>query len=52
LNVSRTAAVVFLGFDIPRQGDHIQFFQDVEVLTEGLPDTVLVCSVQGVDLEA
>jgi amino acid transporter len=51
LNVSRKAAVVLLGFDPPPEGEHIQFFQDVEVLTEGLPDVILVNSAQSVDLE-
>ena len=52
LNISRNAAVVLLGFDPPADGRHIQFFQDTEVLTEGLPDVILVSSAQGVDLEA
>ena len=51
LNVSRKAAVVLLGFDPPPEGEHIQFFQDVEVLTEGLPDVILVSSAESVDLE-
>lgn len=52
LNVSRSAAVIFIGFDPPAEGEHIQFFQDVEVLTEGLGDVVLVHSGQSVDVEA
>jgi hypothetical protein len=52
LNVSRGAAVVFLGFDPPGAGEHIPFFQDIEVLTEGLGDIVLVNSAQPIDLEA
>ncbi|MGD8810033.1 MAG: amino acid permease, partial [Gammaproteobacteria bacterium] len=52
LNVSRGAAVVFLGFDPPAEGEHIQFFQEIEILTEGLRDVVLVNSAQSVDLEA
>jgi hypothetical protein len=51
LNVSRKAAVVFLGFDVPPDGQHIQFFQDVEVLTEGLGDVILVNSAESIDLE-
>jgi amino acid transporter len=52
LNVSRNAAVVFKGFDPPAKGDHIRFFQDFEVMTEGLAEVILVCSVQHIDLEA
>ncbi len=52
LNISQNAAVVFKGFDPPAKGEHIQFFQDFEVLTEGLGDVILVSSAPGVDLEA
>jgi hypothetical protein len=52
LNVSGNAAVVFKGFDPPAEGEHIQFFQDFEVMTEGLAEVILVSGAQGVDLEA
>jgi hypothetical protein len=52
LNVSGNAAVVFMGFDPPAEGEHIQFFQDFEVMTEGLAEVILVSGAQGVDLEA
>lgn len=52
LNVSRGAAVVFLGFEPPGEGEHIQFFQETEILTADLRDVVLVNSAQAVDLEA
>jgi amino acid transporter len=52
LNISQNAAVVFKGFDPPAKGEHVQFFQDFEVLTEGLSEVILVSSAQGVDLEA
>jgi amino acid transporter len=52
LNLSKNAAVIFMGFDPPAKGDHIPFFQDIEVLTEGLDEVILVSSAQGVDLEA
>jgi hypothetical protein len=52
LNLSKNAAVVFLGFDPPAKGDHIPIFQDIVVLTEGLDEVILVSSAQGVDLEA
>jgi len=52
LNVSKKAAVIFMGFDAPTKGDHIPFFQEMEVLTEGLDEVILVSSAQGVDLEA
>ena len=51
LNISCNAAVVFMGFDPPAKGEHVQFFQDFEVLTEGLAEVILVSSAQGVDLE-
>lgn len=52
LNISRNAAIVFMGFDPPAEGEHIRFFQEYEVLTEGLDEVILVSSAQGVDLEA
>jgi len=52
LNLSKNAAVILMGFDPPEKGDHIPFFQDMEVLTEGLDEVILVSSAQGVDLEA
>ena len=52
LNLSKNAAVIFMGFDPPAKGDHIPFFQEMEVLTEGLNEVILVSSAQGVDLEA
>jgi hypothetical protein len=44
--------VVFLGFHPPEKGEHIQFFQDIEVLTEGLQDVVLVHAAQQLDIDA
>ena len=41
-----------MGFDPPVAGEQIPFFQDYGVLTEGLPDVVLVSGAEGVDLEA
>jgi amino acid transporter len=52
LNLSKNAGVIFLGFDPPAKGEHIPFFQDIEVLTEGFDEVVLVSSAQGVDLDA
>jgi amino acid transporter len=52
LNISQNAAVVFKGFDPPAEGEHVQFFQNYEVLTEGLSEVILVSSAQGVDLDA
>jgi hypothetical protein len=51
LNVSSNAAVVMLGFTLPGPGEHIEFFQSIEVLTDGMPDTILVNSAGTVDLE-
>jgi amino acid transporter len=52
LNVSRNAAMVMLGFTVPEPGEHIEFFQNIEILTDGMPDTLLVSSAGTVDLEA
>jgi len=52
LNVSRSAGIVFLGFEPPEPGAHIQFFQEIEVLTDGLHDIVLVCGTEALDLDA
>jgi Amino acid permease/Solute carrier family 12 len=52
VNTSREAAIVLLGFDPPAEGEHIQFFQEIEVLTEGLNDVLLVHAAQELDLDA
>jgi amino acid transporter len=52
INVSGNAAFVMLGFTVPAPGEHIEFFQEIEVLTEGMPDTILVSSAGKVDLDA
>jgi len=52
LNISRKAAMVMHGFTVPEPGAHIEFFQDIEVLSEGMPDTLLVNSSGKVDLDA
>ncbi|MGA8203942.1 MAG: amino acid permease [Woeseiaceae bacterium] len=52
LNLSKNAAVIFMGFDPPATGEHVPFFQHIEVLTEGIDEVILVSSAQGVDLEA
>jgi amino acid transporter len=52
ISVSGNAAVVMLGFTVPEPGAHIEFFQEIEVLTDGIPDTILVCSAGHVDLDA
>jgi amino acid transporter len=52
INISQNAAIVFKGFNPPAKGEHIQFFQDFEVLTEGLTEVVMVSSAQRVDLDA
>jgi hypothetical protein len=52
LNLSKNAGIIFMGFDPPAKGEHIPFFQEMEVLTEGLDEVILVSSAQGVDLEA
>jgi hypothetical protein len=52
LKVSSGASIVLLGFEPPAEGEHIQFFQDIEVLTDGLHDVILVCSAQELDLDA
>lgn len=52
INTSRDAAIVFFGFHPPANGEHIQFFQDIEVLTDGLRDVVLVCAAQQLDIDS
>ncbi len=52
VNTSRDAAIVLFGFDPPAVGEHIRFFQDIEVLTEGLNDVLLVHGAQELDLDA
>ena len=43
---------MLLGFDPPGKDEHIEFFQDFEVLTDGLHDVLLVCAAQELDLNA
>jgi len=52
INTSREAAVVFFGFHPPAKNEHVRFFQDIEVLTDGLRDVVLVCAAQQLDIDA
>ena len=52
INTSRDAAIVLFGFQPPAEGEHIQFFQEIEVLTEGLNDVLLVHAAQELDLDA
>ena len=52
LQVSQNAGIVLLGFDPPGKDEHIEFFQDIEVLTDGLHDVLLVCAAQEIDLNA
>ncbi len=51
-NTSRAAALVLLGFDPPESGHHIEFFQHIEVLTDGLPDVLLVHAAQPLDIDS
>ncbi|MEO8464744.1 MAG: amino acid permease [Gammaproteobacteria bacterium] len=52
VNTSRTAALVLFGFQPPEGGDHIRFFQEMEVLTNGLSDVMLVHASQDLDLDS
>jgi hypothetical protein len=52
VNTSRDAAIVFFGFHPPVKGEHVQFFQDIEVLTDDLRDVVLVCAAQPLDIDS
>jgi amino acid transporter len=52
LSTSRSAALVMFGFQPPEQGAHVQFFQDIEVLTDGLPDVLLVHAAQELDIDS
>jgi amino acid transporter len=51
IKTSGDAGIVMLGFDPPEEGGHIQFFQEIEVLTDQLHDVILVCSAHEIDLE-
>ena len=46
------AALVLFGFQPARSGEHIEFFQDIEVLTDGLPDVLLVHCAQDLDINS
>jgi amino acid transporter len=50
IKTSRDAGIVMLGFDPPEEGAHIQFLQDIEILTDQLHDVVLVCAAHEIDL--
>jgi amino acid transporter len=50
VNTSKEAALVLFGFHPPAEGKHVQFFQDIEVLTELLPDVILVYAAQEFDI--
>jgi hypothetical protein len=52
LNASRSAALVLLGFNPPEAGGHVEFFQSIEVLTDGLPDVLLVHAAQELDIDS
>jgi hypothetical protein len=52
LRISSNAGIVLLGFDPPGKGEHIEFFQEIEVLTDGLHDVLLVSAAQELDLKA
>jgi hypothetical protein len=43
---------VFFGFHPPAKGEHIEFFQRIEVLTDELQDVVLVCAAQDFDIDS
>jgi hypothetical protein len=49
---SRDAAVVFLGFEAPEEGQETDFFQAMQRMAGDLPRVILVDSAGGVELES
>lgn len=49
---SKDAAVVFLGFEAPAEGNELAFFEQMERFASGLPRVVFVDSVGGMSLES
>jgi amino acid transporter len=52
VNTSQAAALVLFGFHPPERDEHVQFFQDIEVLTDRLPDVLLVHAAQEFDINS
>ena len=50
-DTSRTAAVTFLGFKAPAEGEELAFFEAMERLAGGLERVILVDSAGGVELD-
>ncbi len=50
-NTSRNAAIVFVGFEPPEEGDEVALFEHVEAMIQDLPNVVLVHSKRSVELE-
>ena len=48
---SRHAAMVFMGFDPPEEGQEVVLFQRVESVVQDLPNVVLVHSKRSIELE-
>jgi hypothetical protein len=49
---SRDAAFVFLGFELPREGQEGRFYQQMERFTERIPRAILVSSIGNVKLSS
>jgi hypothetical protein len=49
---SRNAAIVFLGFDTPTEGEESVFYQRMEHIADDLPRVILVDSVGGMSLDS
>ncbi len=49
---SRNAAVVFMGFEMPEEGNEARFFQNMEKFTERIPRALFVSSIGDMKLES
>lgn len=49
---SADAAIVFLGFELPKEGDALHFYEQMETLTEGLERVLFVNSTGNMKLES
>jgi Solute carrier family 12 len=51
-SASRSASVVFFGFETPEEGEEQAFFERMESIAGGLPRVLFVSSAGGVELES
>jgi hypothetical protein len=49
---SQTSSIVFLGFELPDEGDEANFYQQIEEFTERIPRALLISSIGNMKLES